>query len=149
MKKFVFVFALVLGLTISGTAQGKQPLKGDTTEKLTLQQRNELHLKKMTLDLDLTPSQQKEIAVIINAQSAEREAKIAERKEAKKPLTADEKFAMKSKMLDKKIEMKAKMKKILNEDQMKKWEENQEKRGTQMHKRRSQHKQKTAKEVSE
>lgn len=152
MRKFVFVFALVLGLTISATAQEKQSRKRDPSEKLTTEQRNVLHLKKMTLELDLNASQQKQMAAIIAEQSAEREAKMAERKakeDTKKPLTADEKFTMKSKMLDRKMEIKTKMKKILNEEQMKKWEANQEKRNNHTQKMRKHQKQKGKTEVSE
>lgn len=152
MKKFVFVFALILGLTVSAAAQEKQLKKRDASEKLTPAQRNELHLKKMTLELDLNASQQKQMVAIIAEQSAEREARMAERKakgETKKSLTSDEKFAMKSKMLDKKMETKAKMKKILNEEQMKKWEANQEKRNNHGRKMRKHQKPEGKVEVSE
>ena len=139
MKKVVITIALVLSLTVTMNAQERQAKNRENTEQLTPQQRNELHLKKMTLDLDLTPAQQKEIAPIISEQSSKREAKMTEmkaNKEAKKQLTADEKFEMKNKMLDQQIEHKAKMKRILTKDQFEKWEANQGKRKMHMQKRR-------------
>ena len=139
MKKVVITIALVLSLTVTMNAQERQAKNRENTEQLTPQQRNELHLKKMTLDLDLTPAQQKEIAPLISEQSSKREAKTAEmkaNKETKKQLTADEKFEMKNKMLDQQIEHKAKMKKILSKEQFEKWETNQGKRKMHMQKRR-------------
>ncbi len=139
MKKVVITIALALSLTVTMNAQERQAKNRENTEQLTPEQRNELHLKKMTLDLDLTPAQQKEIAPIISEQSSKREAKMAEmkaNKEEKKQLTANEKFEMKSKMLDQQIEHKAKMKKILTKEQFEKWEGNQGKRKMHMQRKR-------------
>uniref|UniRef100_UPI0037508AAF hypothetical protein n=1 Tax=Flavobacterium sp. TaxID=239 RepID=UPI0037508AAF len=126
MKKLIFTLALITSLSFAGIAQEKESGKR-TAEKLSPEQRNTLQLKEMTLNLDLTASQQKEVAPIIAEQTTKMEVKRSEmkaRKETKKPLTANERFEMKNKSLDSQIEMKAKMKKILNADQMKKWEAN-------------------------
>ena len=150
MKKLIFTLALITSLSFTGMAQEKESVKRETTEKLSPEQRNALQLKAMTLNLDLTASQQKEIAPIIAEQTTKMDAKRSEmkaRKETKKPLTANEKFEMKNKSLDNQIEMKAKMKKILNAEQMQKWEANKEKRKTQMHKMTKQHKDKPQGEV--
>ena len=151
MKKLIFTLALITSLSFTGIAQEKESGKRDATEKLSPEQRNALQLKSMTLNLDLTASQQKELAPIIAEQTTKMEAKRSEmkaRKETKKPLTANEKFEMENKSLDNQIEMKAKMKKILNADQMEKWEANKGKRKAQMHKTRKQHKSKTQGEVA-
>lgn len=143
--------ALTLGLALNGMAQEKQLAKTDP-EKLSAEQRNQLQLKKMTLELDLTAAQQKEMAALIAEQSSKREAKMAEmkaNKEAKKQLTANEKFELKNKMLDEKIEHKAKMKKILSKEQFEKWEANHKKRSGHIQKMRSSHKRKANKEVTE
>ena len=135
MKKLIFTLALITSFSFAGIAQEKGAGKREATEKLTPEQRNALQLKEMTLNLDLTASQQKEIAPIIAEQNTKLEAKKSEmksRKESKKPLTADEKFEMKNKSLDSQIETKAKMKKILNTGQMEKWEANKGKRKTQI-----------------
>lgn len=143
MKKLIFTLALITSLSFTGIAQEKEPEKRDATEKLSPEQRNALQLKSMTLNLDLTASQQKEIAPIIAEQTTKMDVKRSEmkaRKETKKPLTANEKFEMKNKSLDNQIEMKAKMKKILNADQMQKWEANKGKRKTQAHKMKKEYK---------
>lgn len=152
MKKIALAIALTLGLALNGMAQEKQLAKKADTEKLSAEQRNQLQLKKMTLELDLTAAQQKEMAALIAEQSSKREAKMAEmtaNKEAKKQLTATEKFELKNKMLDDQIEHKAKMKKILNNEQFEKWEANHKKRSGHIQKMRSHRKQKAGKEVSE
>ncbi|WP_395056609.1 hypothetical protein [Flavobacterium sp.] len=151
MKKLIFTLALITSLSFAGIAQEKETEKKETTEKLSADQRNDLRLKAMTLNLDLTASQQKEIAPIIAEQTTKMDSKRSEmkaRKEAKKPLTANEKFEIKNKSLDNQIDMKSKMKKILNADQMKKWEASYGERKNQMHKMKKQHKNKTKGEVS-
>ncbi|MEO8516299.1 MAG: hypothetical protein ABI426_06125 [Flavobacterium sp.] len=143
MKKMALALALVLGFSTLTFAQEKKQAVKENTEKLTIEQRNQLRLKKMTLDLDLNASQQKEVAAVIADQSSKREAKMAEMKEKKatqKKPTADEKFAMENKRLDNQIEMKAKMKKILNDKQMEKWENSHQKRRNHMHKAEGKHK---------
>lgn len=152
MKKIGLALALVLGLSTITFAQDKKQAGKESTEKMTVEQRNQLQLKKMTLDLDLNASQQKEVAAIIAEQSSKREAKMAEMKEkkaAQKKPTADEKFAMENKMLDNQIEMKQKMKKILNDKQMEKWESNHQKRRSHMHRMNGKHKTKGNNEVTE
>ena len=151
MKKLIFTLALIISLSFVGMAQEKESGKRESTEKLSAEQRNSLLLKTMTLNLDLTASQQKEIAPIIAEQTTKMDAKRSEmkaRKEAKKLLTANEKFEMKNKSLDNQIEMKAKMKKILNAEQIQKWEANKEKRKTQMQKKEKKNKNKSQGEVS-
>ena len=122
MKKLILAIALVM-TTLTFAQDRKQG-----REKLTPEQQTELHVKKMTLDLDLDEKQQKEIKTILVEQSKKREAKIAamkaKREKGEKP-TADERFAMKNEMLDNQIAIKAKMKKILKPEQLTKWEEKQ------------------------
>lgn len=133
MKKMFMVAIMMIG--ISSFAQEKKisenkPQRSERTdvpqmEKFTPEQRKQLQLKKMTLALDLNTNQQKEMEKIISEQSAQREAKMAERKaakESKKQLTSEERFAMENKRLDDQIAMKARVKKILNAEQFEKWE---------------------------
>lgn len=124
MKKLITV-ALIAIVSISTYAQQQRPQKhdGNPVEKFTPEQRNQLMLKKMTLELDLNASQQKEVSKLIADQSAKREALLKNRKSKTEKPTSDEIFEMKSKMLDEQIETKAKMKKILSPDQFKKWDE--------------------------
>ena len=144
MKKLATTLVMVLIFSFNGFSQEPGERKMEKPQ-LSTEQRNQLRLKRMTLELDLSVSQQKEMAAIIAEQSAKREAKMAEikkQKEAKKELTADEKFALRNQILDEQIAHKAKIKKILNEKQFAKWEANSEKRQHKMHKMRKGHKQK-------
>ena len=130
MKKLIIAAILMTGLA-SVAQEQKQPVKRDKTEQLTPEQRNELRLKKMTLELGLNQSQQKEMAAIISEQSAKREAARAEHQKAiesgKKP-TKDERFALRSKMLDEQMSMKERVRKILTPEQFTKWENMKHKR---------------------
>lgn len=152
MKKTLLIL-LAIGTLSGAYAQEKQiSAAKPQKERMTAEQRNQLQLKRMTANLDLTPSQQKEMAVIIAEDNSKRETKRAEmkaNKEAKKQLTADERFKIENEKLDAQIEHKAKMKKILNKEQFAKWEENQEKRNAKIHKIKRAHHQKSKKEATE
>ena len=125
MKK-VFIIA-VLAISLSSLAQDRKERhsKGEM-EQMTPEQRNQLHLKKMILDLDLNAKQQEQVAAIMAEQTAKREAMKAERK-AKMEEAKVNHFEMKNKMLDEQIEMKNKMKGILSANQLAKWETLKEK----------------------
>jgi len=132
MKKLIAVALLFVGMT--SFAQEKISKEDGKTQraemtKLSPEQRNQLHLKELTLKLDLTASQQKEMAKIIAEQDTKREARKAEMKsktEGGKKFTADERFVMKNKMLDEKIALKERVKKILTPEQVEKWEKTQQ-----------------------
>ena len=119
MKKLAALAIALIGLT--ATAQEKKT----TREQLTPEQRVDLQVKKMTLDLDLNEKQQKEMKTLLVKQQQKREDSKAKREAAKsenvKP-TAEQRYTMKNKMLDEQIAHKAEMKKILSEKQMEKWE---------------------------
>ncbi|MET0760558.1 MAG: hypothetical protein ABWZ56_09070 [Flavobacterium sp.] len=124
MKRLIVAALLIVGIT-SFAQESKEKPQRTQMEQLNPEQRNQLRLKRLTLDLDLDASQQKEMSKIIAEQSAKREAAMAERKaikDAGKKLTPDERFAKQNKMLDEKIAMKARMKKILNAEQFEKWD---------------------------
>lgn len=143
MKKLALIVLLVVGLSTYAQEAKKQERKGADRERLSPEQRNQLQLKKMTLDLNLNESQQKEIAKILEEQSGKRQAEMATFKDNKdkgvKP-TAEERFAMKNKKLDEAIAVKAKVQKVLTPEQFKKWEdmkkENRENMKERMEKRR-------------
>lgn len=141
MKK-VFIIA-VLAISLSSLAQDrKERHSKGAMEQMTPEQRNQLHVKKLTLDLDLNAKQQEQVAAIMAEQTAKREAIKAERK-AKMEEAKANRFEMKNRMLDEQIEMKNKMKSILSADQMEKWEMMKEKNREQMgdkRKKRKEHK---------
>ena len=122
MKKLILV--ALLSLSITGIAQDKKKsMKADRPE-FTAQQQNELQVKKLTLELDVSAKQQKEISDIIAKQQEKREAVKKElkiKKDENKKLTTDEKFVLKRNMLDNQIAHKEQMKKILTAEQFEKW----------------------------
>lgn len=123
MRKIVAVLILVFAFTLTLEAQRK--IKRMQKDPMTVEQQTTLAIKKMTLALDLSDAQQKQIKPIIQKQIEERKTQreaIKKRMEEKKRMEAKERFEHQNKMLDKKIEMKNKMKSILNKEQFEKFE---------------------------
>ncbi len=107
-------------------------------ERMTPEQQVQLQVKRMTLDLDLTAKQQKDVEKLLTEQSQKREAVKAAQGDVKKnykEMTSDERFAMQNKRMDEKIAFKGEMKKILNASQMEKWEKRDNMRQERMEKR--------------
>jgi len=133
MKKLLI--AIIMTGSLATFAQDRKM----KMEEFTPEQRTELQVKKMTLELDLNDKQQKDLKKLLTEQSKKHEEAKAKREAAKKDGTKptnDERFAMKSKMMDEQIAFKAEMKKILNEKQMTKWEEKRENRMEKMQNKR-------------
>ena len=127
MKKLL-VIALAL-ITIQVSAQEKREGKGRKAD-LTPQEMAQLQTKKMTLDLNLTEAQQREVSVINLENAKARKIKMEarkSRKDAEKP-SKEEMLKMKNDRLDIQIANKQKMKSILNAEQYAKWEKKQGKR---------------------
>ena len=125
MKKTIVLLILAVGFTLTTQAQkGKR----NKLEKLTVKQQTELAVKKMTLQLDLTASQQREIKPLLAEKITKRKTMHEKRKAMKengqkrKELSANERFEKKSKMLDRKIAFKAEMKRVLNIQQYERFE---------------------------
>ena len=138
MKKVCIVALLVIGLSNFAQERKERHPKGEM-EQMTPEQRNQLHLKKMTLDLDLNAKQQEQLTKILADQSAKREAMKAEHK-AKMEEAKAISFEMKKKILDEQIEIKNKMKSILSPEQFAKWEMRKEKNNKRMGEGRKKHK---------
>lgn len=123
MKKLFVLALLLVGTTIIAQERNRKH-QGNKMEQFTPEQQNQLMLKKMTLELDLNDSQQKEMSAVISDKIAKKEAHKAEMKAMKekgvKP-SNDERFAMHMKMLDEQIVTKKRMEKILNAKQFEKW----------------------------
>ncbi|WP_281298175.1 Spy/CpxP family protein refolding chaperone [Flavobacterium limnophilum] len=123
MKKIILMTFLMAGMTIMAQPRNNKH-QGNGMDQFTSEQRSELQVKKLTLELDLNESQQKEIKAFIadknTKMEAHKTAMKAMREKGTKP-TSDERFAMKSKMLDEQIAAKKRMQKILNEKQFEKW----------------------------
>jgi Spy/CpxP family protein refolding chaperone len=136
MKKLLVVAFLVVGLTTFAQGKGK---RGDFKE-MTPEQRTEIQVKKMTKDLDLNETQQKQIKELLNSQKEERAEILERRKEMKETAekaTKEQRAEMKAKMDEKKAVINAKMKSILTDDQYKKWEAQKEAGKEKMKERRA------------
>ena len=70
MKKLIIAALLMTGM--ASFAQEQQHEKKQRMEQLSPEQRNELRLKKLTLELNLNSAQQKEMSKLIAEQSAKR-----------------------------------------------------------------------------
>ena len=121
---------VILLLSVSFMMTAQNPKKGKMEARKEMrenrsdyspQQIAELQTKKMTLELDLSEKQQKDVNAI-NVEIATKRKALAENRKDKKELTDTEKFELRSKMLDEKITLKTKMKNILNDDQYARWE---------------------------
>lgn len=127
MRKLVLAVMLMVGL--GAMAQKPYPQKGHRGDmnKLSPEQTATLQTKRMTLALDLTDAQQKQIQSLNLENATKRAEKMKEIKAKKesgelKKLTSEDRFAMQSAMLDHQIAQKNNMKKILDKDQYAKWE---------------------------
>jgi hypothetical protein len=123
MKKLILVVALTLSsLTFGQNRKGSE----GTPEQIA-----EIQTKRLTLDLDLNTSQQKDIKALLLEQAEKRKAILTEIKtnrEQNKIVTTEEKHKRQIEALDNQIELKSKLKKVLTPEQMKKWEAKQEER---------------------
>ncbi|MBT8260915.1 MAG: hypothetical protein KJN82_06350 [Bacteroidia bacterium] len=140
MKKLLLI-ALAL-FTLNATAQQQKQEKRQEERKerkekskrmqrfadFTPEEMAQLKTKKMTLDLDLTEAQQKDLYKFNLKEAQERKQMMEERKKAKeqgekgnKP-SKDERFKMANNKLDRQIAHKKEMKRILNDSQFEKWE---------------------------
>ena len=129
MKNAITILLLVLGITTMAQERKQQ------REKLTAEQKTELQVKQMTLDLDLNEKQQKAMKVLLLEQTKKREAKmevLKKKKESGEKMTAEEKFELKNDQLDNRIAMIEEFKKILTAEQMEKLELNNERRQEKM-----------------
>lgn len=122
MKKLVSIFFLAILFTFSSHAQEKR--RGQRPQ-LTVEQQTNLMVKKMTLSLDLSEKQQKQIMPLLKKQAEQRQAAMQKKKEMRekniKP-TADDIYTMKSNQLDHQIAFKNSMKQILDKDQFERFE---------------------------
>lgn len=123
MKKVISLIVLVL--VVSFTSQAQRKMKNEDREPLSVEQKTTLSVKKLTLALDLTEKQQREVRPLIAEKIAKRKKMHEEfkaRKESAKKLTKDERYERMNAKLDEKIAFKAKMKQILNKEQYEKYE---------------------------
>ncbi len=132
MKKVIVV--LLCMASMSAIAQRGERHQGSAMNDMTPEQTATLKTKKMTLALDLTDVQQKQIQTLNLENAKTRKAAMEKRKalkengDTKKP-TSDEHYAMKNERLDRMIAQKAEMKDILSQEQYDKWEKMAQRKG--------------------
>jgi len=133
MKKIILIVLALVTIQVSAQERKQEFRKGERKERINKfkdfspEEVAELQTKRMTLDLDLTSSQQKQIQKLNLENAIDRKAKMEERQTQmkdgnKEKPSKEDRLKMMNERLDKQIEMKQKMAKILNSDQMEKWE---------------------------
>ena len=127
MKKTASILVLVFVFTVNAKAQEKD--RRTQREKLTVDQQAILAVKKMTLTLELSETQQQEVQPILARQISSKRAefeKVKTMRESKGELTADEYFAFQNQRLDQQIAYQMEMKSVLNNKQYEKFREQME-----------------------
>ncbi len=126
MKNVLLIFMALatFAMNAQNKAANKKENRQEAKANYTPEQRADLKTKKMTLDLDLTVSQQQKVKQLI----LKSETNKPERPENRKEMTDAQKYEAKSAMLDRRIAMKKELKEILTEEQMTKWELQQSQR---------------------
>jgi len=146
MKTWILAMAMMVGMAMSAQPGNRKfnDVRGygrEHRENFTPEQRTELKVKKLTLALDLSDKQQKELQkLLLNAETQKVQfmAKHKADREAGKKLTDDEKFSLKTIRLDNQIAMKREMKKILTAEQyasFEKMKDNKREKQTKEHKK--------------
>jgi hypothetical protein len=123
MKKLFVLALLIVGTTIIAQERNRKH-QGNEMEQFTPEQKSQLMLKKLTLELDLNEAQQKDMSTVLadmNAKRAIHRDQMKAMKEKGVKPTNDERFAMQMKMLDEQIATKKRVEKILNAKQFEKW----------------------------
>ncbi len=124
MKKLIGTIVLVFAITVHVNAQEGMMRKKMNHPNFTPEQQATLHTKRMTLALDLTTSQQREIQKINLKTAADRKVMSANSKSTRgsqAQLTDTQKYEKAIARLDKRIAHKAQLKTILSKDQYEKW----------------------------
>ena len=138
MKTWILAMVMMVGMAMSAQPGDRKfdDVRGhgkERRENFTPEQRTELKVKKLTLDLDLSDKQQKDLQKLFLAAETQKAQLMAQHKadrEAGKKLADDEKFALKAKRLDNQIALKREVKKILSAEQYASFEKaKDEKRG--------------------
>ena len=146
MKNLLMIALAVFTLQATAQENKKEARKGEMKERMEARQDMsaediaKLQTKKMTLHLDLTDAQQRDVEKLLLEEAKVRKAKMGEYKarkgegETKKP-SNEERVKMMNEKLDHQIAMKKKMKAILNAEQFEKWEKTLAKRSGERGKR--------------
>lgn len=119
MKNHFLVLSLLCCFVFSAQAQKKQHKKPE----FTVEQQTTLDVKKMTLALDLSSSQQEKMRPVLLEMNTKKQAAMAERGKNKNTLSTDELYSKMIAKLDDQIAFQQKIKDILKKDQYAQWKE--------------------------
>ena len=122
MKKSILTFALIIGFFYSASAQKKQ--QQHQKPEFTIEQQTTLAVKKLTLALDLTESQQEKMYPLLLVVSTNKQKAMEERKangDQKPNLSNDEIYDKMVNKMDQQIALQGRVKQILNKDQYESW----------------------------
>lgn len=136
MKKLLVIALALIAIETNAQQRMESPNRkgmGQKMSMLTPEESAELQTKRMTLHLDLTEAQQKEIYKVNLNNANQRKAMMDARKakmesENLERPTKEERLSMMNAQLDHQIATKAKMKSILNDEQYAKWNASKEHR---------------------
>lgn len=146
MKKLLLIAIAII--TVNATAQERKRERQNQGEHERVQQFKDfspeevatLQTKKMTLHLDLTDAQQKQIQAIHLEQAKVRKSKMEANKkmheEGREKPSKEDRFNRANEQLDSRIALKSKMKNILSTEQFEKWERGNAMKGKQRTKMR-------------
>ena len=121
------ILSAVFAIAIAFSVSAQRGHKGHQKIKFTPEQKVTLSIKKMTLALDLSSSQQQKLKPIL-LEAASKRMKMMEARKGKKgkgkrnKISSDEAFAKMNNMLDQRIAFQNKIKNVLKEDQFEKWQ---------------------------
>lgn len=125
MKKLIIIaLAFVTTIGFSQERERNQEMRQNMKQErknLTPEQRAELNTKRLTIQLDLTETQQKQVYEVYLANAKHISAK---RKELKNNAEQKDAYDRASEKLDRRKAIQDKMKSILSESQYKTWKEN-------------------------
>lgn len=125
MKKLIVVAFLVVGFTTFAQVEKKENEKKEPIERMTPAERSQMALKRMTKDLGLNETQQKQMSILLSESQAKRETS------ENKPTKEDRKM------------MKDKISKILTPEQNATWDKIQAERKEKTKERREEKGEKT------
>ena len=127
MRNLLLVAMLVIGVGAMAQKPNQEKRQRGYMNHMDPEQMATLQTKRMTLALDLTNAQQKQIQSLNLENATKRAEKIKEMKakketgELKRP-TSEERYNMQLAILDHQIDQKKRMKNILDKEQYAKWE---------------------------
>lgn len=131
MKKLMILTVALLTFQITTAQEGNREMKRQQQSKMqdmTPEEAANLKVKRMTLNLDLSDMQQKQVyELFLKSEQERQQIRETNRNQSERP-SKEDKLKRENARLDKQIEMKKKMKDILNDEQYAKWEKNMENR---------------------